>query len=108
MSLQNNNLQQLMIVCQQMHQNGTTPSVALLRAKAPFKVSVAEAIGAIKHFNATSGAAKTVSSLDTGAPHDTNSPDDKDTETVVSLSKRVKLLEEQIRLLQKQLDASFK
>ncbi|MEC7359403.1 MAG: hypothetical protein VX914_05335 [Pseudomonadota bacterium] len=35
-----------------MHKEGKTPSVGILRAKAPFKVSVTEAIEAIKRFNA--------------------------------------------------------
>ena len=51
MNMQENNLQQLMIVCQQMAKSGTPPSVGLLRARAPFKVSVTQAIEAIKRFN---------------------------------------------------------
>lgn len=35
-----------------MHKEGKTPSVGILRAKAPFKVSITEAIEAIKRFNA--------------------------------------------------------
>lgn len=48
----NSNLQQLHALCLQMHQEGKTPSVGILRAKAPFKTSVTEAIEAIKRFNA--------------------------------------------------------
>ncbi|TKB04857.1 hypothetical protein E5672_01835 [Alteromonas portus] len=50
--MNNTNLQQLHVLCLQMHQEGKTPSVGILRAKAPFKVSVTEAIEAIKRFNA--------------------------------------------------------
>ncbi|MBZ2161688.1 hypothetical protein [Alteromonas stellipolaris] len=96
MSLQNNNLQKLMIVCQQMVQKGTSPSVALLRAKAPFKASVTEAIEAIKHFNAANGAS------------DPASINGKDVETIVSLSKRVAVLEQQMTMLQQRLEASIK
>jgi len=96
MLLQNNNLQKLMIVCQQMVQKGTSPSVALLRAKAPFKASVTEAIEAIKHFNAANGAS------------DPASINGKDVETIVSLSKRVAVLEQQMTMLQQRLEASIK
>ena len=50
--MSNANLQQLHVLCLQMHKEGKTPSVGMLRAKAPFKVSVTEAIEAIKRFNA--------------------------------------------------------
>ena len=76
-----------MIVCQQMVQKGTSPSVALLRAKAPFKASVTEAIEAIKHFNAANGAS------------DPASVNGKEVETIASLSKRVALLEQQMAVL---------
>ena len=85
-----------MIVCQQMVQKGTSPSVALLRAKAPFKASVTEAIEAIKHFNAANGAS------------DPASINGKDVETIVSLSKRVAMLEQQMTMLQQRLEASIK
>lgn len=85
-----------MIVCQQMVQKGTSPSVALLRAKAPFKASVTEAIEAIKHFNAANGAS------------DPASINGKDVETIVSLSKRVAELEQQMTMLQQRLEASIK
>ncbi|AMJ85988.1 hypothetical protein A6K25_20190 [Alteromonas stellipolaris] len=85
-----------MIVCQQMVQKGTSPSVALLRAKAPFKASVTEAIEAIKHFNAANGAS------------DPASINGKDVETIVSLSKRVAVLEQQMTMLQQRLEASIK
>ena len=85
-----------MIVCQQMVQKGTSPSVAILRAKAPFKASVTEAIEAIKHFNAANGAS------------DPASINGKDVETIVSLSKRVAVLEQQMTMLQQRLEASIK
>ncbi len=79
-----------------MVQKGTSPSVALLRAKAPFKASVTEAIEAIKHFNAANGAS------------DPASINGKDVETIVSLSKRVAVLEQQMTMLQQRLEASIK
>lgn len=48
----NNTINQLIIICQKMHEEGKAPSVGMLRSKAPFKVSVTEAIDAIKRFNA--------------------------------------------------------
>ena len=51
--MNNDNLQRLTLLCQQMHQEGKSPSVGMLRSKAPFKVSVTEAIEAIKRFNAS-------------------------------------------------------
>ena len=84
-----------MMVCQQMVQKGTSPSVALLRAKAPFKASVTEAIEAIKQFNSANGAS------------DPASINGKEVETISSLSKRVALLEQQIAMLQKRLEASI-
>ena len=50
--MSNSNLQQLHVLCLQMYQEGKTPTVGILRSKAPFKVSVTEAIEAIKRFNA--------------------------------------------------------
>ena len=43
--------QKLVMVCHQMEHDGITPSVGLLRNKAPFKVSVTQAIDAIKSYN---------------------------------------------------------
>lgn len=84
-----NNLQQLMIVCQQMAESGTPPSVGLLRARAPFKVSVTQAIEAIKRFNAANGTAS----------HETK---EKPKETIETLTKRIDALENTVEsLLQK-------
>ena len=86
MNMQENNLQQLMIVCQQMAESGTPPSVGLLRARAPFKVSVTQAIEAIKRFNAANGtASKQVT--------------EKPKETIASLTKRVQSLEKTVEKL---------
>ena len=82
-----------MITCQQMAQNGIQPSVALLRAKAPFKVSVTEAIEAIKHFNAANK-----------PTHNTENRD-QNKETIASLSKRIDKLEHLVMSLQQQLNA---
>jgi len=82
-----------MITCQQMAQNGIQPSVALLRAKAPFKVSVTEAIEAIKHFNAAN------------TPTQNTENRDQNKETIASLSKRIDKLEHLVMSLQQQLNA---
>lgn len=44
-------IQQLVIICHQIKHQGQQPSVGLLRSKAPFKVSVTQAIDAMKQFN---------------------------------------------------------
>ena len=82
-----------MIICQKMVQNGTQPSVALLRAKAPFKVSVTEAIEAIKHFNAANRSAVN------------NEYKNRSEETIGTLLKRIEHLEQLVGSLQQQIDA---
>lgn len=79
----------LTVLCQQIAEEGHTPSVALLRAKAPYKVSVTEAISAIKSFNTSKHVTRPVS-----APV-----------TQSALEKRVKALENAVALLEKRLDA---
>ncbi|MBU2977845.1 hypothetical protein [Alteromonas sp. C1M14] len=49
-------IQQLVMICHKMHQAGQQPSVGLLRNKAPFKVSVTQAIDAVKQFNSSAQA----------------------------------------------------
>ena len=85
----NNTINQLIIICQKMHEEGKTPSVGILRSKAPFKVSVTEAIDAIKRFNASSPRAQT-----TNSQHDTQPGDDS-----VSLATRVDALEREVETL---------
>ena len=63
-----------------------TPLRAALRARAPFKVSVTQAIEAIKRFNAANGtASKQVT--------------EKPKETIASLTKRVQALENTVEKL---------
>ncbi|GMM68315.1 hypothetical protein MTsDn1_16100 [Alteromonas sp. MTD1] len=52
--MNNDNIQKLVLLCHKMQQEGVTPSVGMLRSKAPFKVSVTEAIETIKRFNVSS------------------------------------------------------
>ncbi|MAI38568.1 hypothetical protein [Alteromonas sp.] len=85
----NNTINQLIIICQKMHEEGKTPSVGILRSKAPFKVSVTEAIDAIKRFNASTPRAQTKNSQ-----HDTQLGDDS-----VSLATRVDALEREVETL---------
>lgn len=82
--MNNDNLHRLILLCQQMHQEGKSPSVGMLRSKAPFKVSVTEAIEAIKRFNASQP-----SKLQPASPS-TNSP------PVERLESRVANLEKEV------------
>ena len=67
--MNNDNLHRLTLLCQHMYQEGKSPSVGLLRSKAPFKVSVTEAIEAIKRFNASQpSTAKPTAPLTISAP----------------------------------------
>ena len=79
----------LTMLCQQIAEEGQTPSVAMLRAKAPYKVSVTEAISAIKSFNG----AKL-------APRPTLKQPTKG-----ELEERVKDLENAVAVLEKRLNA---
>jgi predicted RNase H-like nuclease (RuvC/YqgF family) len=85
--MQNNHSQQLTQVCRDMAEAGITPTVGLLRAKAPFKVSVTEAIEAIKYFNVTN------------KNQDKAKPKDK-TPSLASLSQKVSELEATVERLE--------
>lgn len=90
--MQDNNSRQLSQVCQDMVDAGITPTVGLLRAKAPFKVSVTQAIEAIKYFNATNTS--------------NAKPKQKDSEeSLASLSKKVHALESTVEKLEQQVQA---
>ncbi len=82
--------QQLILLCHQMQKSGLQPSVGLLRSKAPFKVSVTEAINVIKLFNASSQQAE-------------NQPEVTADERVVNLEKRVAELEAAMAILEQRL-----
>lgn len=90
----NDNLQQLVVICQKMYDEGKTPSVGILRSKAPFKVSVTEAIEAIKRFNASKKVTPTSS---------TNDKDDEMTRN--TLVQRVEALEKEVSELKQTLNA---
>ncbi|MBD3585408.1 hypothetical protein HHX48_06665 [Salinimonas sp. HHU 13199] len=79
----------LTVLCQQIVEEGHTPSVARLRAKAPYKVSVTDAISAIKSFNTTKQTSRPASLPASQA----------------SLEKRVQELENAVALLEKRLDS---
>ncbi|WP_018983502.1 hypothetical protein [Salinimonas chungwhensis] len=79
----------LQALCQQIKDEGNQPSVAMLRAKAPFKISVTEAIAAIKSFNAAG--------MSRHAP--------KPAASVGDLEKRISELENAVALLEKRLSA---
>lgn len=92
-TMANDNLQTLTIICDQLSRSGVTPTVGLVRSKAPFKVSVPDAIDAIKRYKSAHGnrspdVAKTTT-LETDEKHD--------------LAHRVSTLEEQVKVLQRQL-----
>lgn len=75
--------------CHQIANEGGTPTIALLRAKAPFKVSVTQAIEAVKAYQASSKKP----SANTG---DQN-------ELIARLEKRVATLESAVATLEKRL-----
>lgn len=80
---------ELVQVCQQMQRAGQTPTVAMLRAKAPVKVSLAQAIEAIKRFQANPRAA---------APTEAASAATSTSHTA-TLEQRVATLEQQVAQL---------
>ncbi len=84
----NDLIQKLVMFCHQIANEGGTPSIALLRAKAPFKVSVTQAIDAMKAYQASSKK----------PPADSNKND-----TVARLEKRVATLESAVATLEKRL-----
>ncbi|WDT87075.1 hypothetical protein [Alteromonas sp. 009811495] len=89
------NIQQLIIICQKMHSEGKTPSVGMLRSKAPFKASVTDAIEAIKRFNASKKS-------ELGSQHVPT----KNKETHESaLERRVIILEQEVAALKQSLSA---
>ena len=85
----NDLIQKLVIFCHQIANEGGTPSIALLRAKAPFKVSVAQAIDAVKAYQASS-------KKPSANANDQN-------ETITRLEKRVETLENAVATLEKRL-----
>jgi len=92
-TMANDNLQTLTIICDQLSRSGVTPTVGLLRSKAPFKVSVPDAIDAIKRYKSAHGN-RAPSATETN----TSEADEKR-----DLAHRVSTLEEQVKLLQRQL-----
>ncbi|MBU3022108.1 hypothetical protein [Aestuariibacter sp. A3R04] len=84
-------IQKLVMVCHQMERDGLTPSVGLLRNKAPFKVSVTQAIEAVKSFNASRK--RPVVNTDT-----TESPNN-----LALLEKRITQLEAAVQILEQRL-----
>ncbi len=97
--MSNSNLQQLHILCLQMHNEGKTPSVGILRARAPFKVSVTEAIEAIKRFNAHKPKLDVPSDKEDSQQNSTNSAGQ-----VSSLQARVETLEKEVAELKRVLN----
>ena len=91
--MSNSNLQQLHILCLQMHKEGKTPSVGILRARAPFKVS------AIKRFNAHKPKLDVPSEKEDSQQNSTNSAGQ-----VSSLQARVETLEKEVAELKRVLN----
>ena len=83
-------IQQLVMLSHQLHQQGLQPSVGLLRSKAPMKVSVTQAIDAIKRFNASDKAP---------APAKAD-----DARSIDALQKRVDTLEAAVAVLEQRLN----
>lgn len=93
--MNSDNIHRLILLCQSMHEAGSAPSVGMLRSKAPFKVSVTEAIEAIKRFNAS----KPVARADKTTTSTSESPKSE------ALSIRVAALEKEVTELKQQLTA---
>jgi len=85
---------QLFALCQQLYQQGTTPNIALLRAKAPGKVSITQAIDAIKRFNSAAKPAL----KEAGSPP-------TEAQKIQSLEKRVAELEAAITVLEQRISS---
>ncbi len=90
----NGNVQQLVMLCHKMDKEGKTPSVGMLRSKAPFKASVTEAIEAIKRFNMSQ---KDASSLGSSATKVSGLASE-------SLEQRVEALEKEVAALKRALN----
>ncbi|NVK54026.1 MAG: hypothetical protein HWE26_00310 [Alteromonadaceae bacterium] len=80
----------LVKICHTLAAEGQTPGVGLLRGKAPFKVSVLDAIEAIKTFNQQHQS--------TPASHDIS-----DKEKIARLEKRVTQLEDALAVIESRL-----
>lgn len=83
---------QLFTLCQKLYQQGITPNIALLRAKAPGKVSITQAIDAIKRFNSSAKPAPEVA----GSPP-------TEAQKIQSLEKRVVELEAAVAVLEQRI-----
>lgn len=81
----------LVEICHALAAEGLTPGVGLLRGKAPFKVSVLDAIDAIKAFNQHAALASMQPKSLT------------DKERIADLEKRVNQLEEALALMESRL-----
>ncbi|QJR81763.1 hypothetical protein CA267_013840 [Alteromonas pelagimontana] len=87
-------IQKLLMICHQLQQDGQQPSVALLRGKAPMKISVTTAIEAIRRFNA--GGSK--------QSDDSKVKISKDANRIAALEKQVERLESAVAALEERLD----
>ncbi len=80
----------LVKLCHEFAAQGQTPGVGLLRGKAPFKVTVLDAIEAIKTFNQQYQTAPA-------------SPDISDKDKILQLEKRVAQLEDALAVMENRL-----
>lgn len=83
------NLSTLVDICQQLAASGKSPSVGMIRAKAPFKVSIPQAVEALKYFNSATPVPETKEAA----------------QPELSLEQRVATLEQQVAQLESQLKA---
>jgi hypothetical protein len=100
--------QALFSICQKIHEDGQKPTVSIVRAKAPFRVSLAEAITAVKMFKPGPTINKegelvsdegTLSSETMNAQRCATS--DKNMTTIVQMEKRIVQLENALAALEK-------
>ena len=92
----NQHTQALILLCQSLAAEGKKPSVGLLRSKATFKVSVTDAIEAIKYYNAQQPKDVTNERAKVAEQRSTVSLEER----VVALENRNKQLEERLALVE--------
>lgn len=85
-------VQQLVMLCHKLQKEGVPLTIAMLRAKAPFTVSVTQAIAAVKAFKGSRQ-----------APEEDSTPVHSQTDQLQAMEKRIVELEEAVALLEQRL-----
>ncbi len=85
-------VQQLVMLCHKLQKEGVPPTIAMLRAKAPFTVSVTQAIEAVKAFKGSRQ-----------VPTQDDPPARSESGQLQAMEKRIVQLEEAVALLEQRL-----